>query len=200
MRRRSRLYLTLIGLALLILGVGGFIFGSLISASVPLTSSARFPLGDPDSVDTDATGRIYVTDGFYKRVQRFTPSGDFEFGWYIDAAGPFRLRVLKDATIEVAVAKAESVLVYTADGRLATRRSLEVPFEQFASAMPPCYSIRGPLSLRPGLVRIRDGQRVLSDGLLLALVRGPFPAWCFAVIGIALLIRVQRKRRPGRAH
>lgn len=200
MRRRFRLLLTLTGSALVILGIGGFVVGPFVSATVPLTNSTRFPLGDPDSVDTDAAGRVYVTEGFYKRVQRFTPAGEFDIGWHIDAVGPFRLRAMPDSTIEVAVAKARIVFVYTADGKPLTRRQLDVPFEQFASATAPRYSVRGGLSLRPGIVRISDGQRVISDSLPLLLVRGPFPAWCFGLIGVALLVIVQRSRRSRPAH
>ena len=201
MRRRSRITLTLAGSALLVLGIGGFVFGPLISAMVPLTRSARFPLGDADSADTDAAGRVYVTDGFYKRVQRFSPAGDFELGWHIvGAVGPFRLRTGPDSTIEVAAAKARSVFVYSADGEFLTRRPLEVPFEQFASATEPRHVVRNSLSFRRRIVRVSDGEPFIMDGVPLALVRGPFPAWAFGFAGMVLLIVAQRGRRSGRAH
>jgi hypothetical protein len=188
------------GSALLILGIGGFVVGPLVSATVPLTNSTRFPLGDPDSVDTNARGRIYVSESFYKHVQRFSRDGEFEVGWRVDANGPFRLRAMPDSTVEVAVAKARSVFVYASDGKPVARRPLDVPFEQFASATASRYSVRGPLSLRPGVVRISDGRGVISDSLPLLIIRGPFPAWCFGLIGVALLGFVQRSRRHRRIH
>lgn len=200
MRRRPRLFLTLTGFALLILGIGGFVVGPFVSATIPLTTTKQFPLGDPESVDTDAAGSIYVAEGFYHRVQRYSPTGDFEIGWHIKAVGPFRLRVMPDSTIEVAVAKARSVFVYASDGKPVTRRPLEVPFEQFANATAPPYSISGALSLRPGILRNSDGRRVISDSLPMTLIRGPFPAWCFGFIGVALLVITQRSRRHRRAH
>src|SRR4051812_42500387 len=123
MRRRARLILTFAGSTLFVFGSIAFIVAPLISAMVPLTRNTRFPLGDPDSADTDAAGRIYVTDGFYHRVQRFSPAGGFELGWHIPGAvGPFRIRTAPNSTVEVAVAKADSVFVYSSDGEFLTRR------------------------------------------------------------------------------
>jgi hypothetical protein len=75
-------------------------------------------LGEVRDVATDPQGRIYVAEGFYARVQRYSADGEFEVGWPVPTAGFFALRTTSDGQLQVATARGNKLLTYTADGQL----------------------------------------------------------------------------------
>jgi hypothetical protein len=72
-------------------------FGLFIGAPVPTWAAwcfgwpkletTEFPLGDPTDVAVDSQGRIYIAENFCHRVQRYSPVGKFERGWFVDTSG-----------------------------------------------------------------------------------------------------------------
>jgi NHL repeat len=194
----------------LLLGIGVplFLFGMAIVPGWRLAkwiggsrlTRVEFPLSDPSDVAVDSKGRIYVADGMYSRVQRYSPEGRFQLGWFVPTAGVFALKTLDNDRLQVATARANKLLTYSADGDLITGLYWQDTdhYLEFANER----RTTGGYVVRRGLlphVDARDGQTIIATPASKRVISGPFPAMAYCVVGLAFVAAAEWRRRRGGA-
>jgi hypothetical protein len=201
------------------IGVPIFLFGLVTGAGWPLTgvisacttgfelATTEFPLGIWIDVAVDSQGRFYVVDSFHLRVQRYSPDGEFERGWFSPRTwGKLKVFAVRIADDDRVIVVDEDILrtftyAYTTDGEL-----LEVNLDvdelrrqglvrDKAPTAP--YAIRG--GLIPRIVGTRTGQTVIATPWRLRLIGSPFPAFVYFLVGVAFagLSDLRRRRERG---
>ncbi len=197
MRRRTYRILEGIGVSLFLFGwaiVPAWLILALIGGSN--LSSVEFPLGDPDGAFVDSRGRIYVGDGFYFRVQRYSPDGAFERGWFVP--GIIALRVSNADQVEVATRSANRVQTYDTEGRLLRDFRREDIYSYVDSwRTDGSYLVKG--GLLPRVVDAATGKTVIDTGWRKRLIAAPFPAFAYAAVGFAIGATAHWRRRRGGA-
>ena len=185
-----------------------FLFGAAIIPSWLLTkwiggprlAAVEFPLSDPLDVAVDSKGRIYVADGMYSRVQRYSPEGQFQLGWFVPTAGVFALKTLEDDRVQVATARANKLLTYSADGEPLTALYWQQTdhYGEFAKEQTTTggYLVRGGLLPH---IDTRDGQTIIATPAPKRFVSGPFPAIAYSAVGVAFVATAEWRRRRGGA-
>ncbi|MFT3784818.1 MAG: hypothetical protein QM770_01460 [Tepidisphaeraceae bacterium] len=94
------------------------------------SDQTEFPLFSVDDVTTDERGQMYVANGFYQRVQRYSATGQFERGWNIPAAGGmFRFTIANAGIVQVVTARTDQRLTYNVDGELVHSEPLLTTFQ-----------------------------------------------------------------------
>jgi hypothetical protein len=191
--------LLIFGAALFFMGVGTVVGWKAFGWIAPSRSAeTEFPFGDLIDVAVDDQGRIYVADGFYSRVQRYSASGEFERGWFADTAGVFALRTTATGLVEVATARANKLLTYTPDGQLLSDVRGPRLYSTYAddrTKAGPYKVKRGPL---PRIVNSQTGRTVIATPLGRRLLAAPFPAMGYSFLGAALIALGEWRRRRGR--
>jgi len=164
-------------------------------------ATTELPFGDLDDVAVDSKGRIYVADGFHSRVQRYSPDGEFERGWYVPTSGVFALRTAANDEVHVATARANKLLKYNSDGDLLSGqyRLKEDYYQEYESETETTgpYAVRG--GLLPHVVDTRTGGTVITRPWHTGLIAPFFPAVLYSVIGFALVGVGELKRRRERS-
>jgi hypothetical protein len=161
-------------------------------------SRVEFPLGDVSDVAVDSAGHIYVAENFHHRVQRCSPDGKFELGWFVPTGGFYGLRTTADDRVEVATARANKFITYSRDGRLLTLNAWQKQdrAQEFASETQTTggYIVRG--GLIPRIVDGKTGRLVIATPWRMRLISAPFPAMAYSLVGVAMLgLAEWRKRR-----
>jgi hypothetical protein len=148
-------------------------------------------------VAVDSRGRIYVGVQIFHRIQRYSPDGRFERGWFVPTAGLFGLRTTADGHVEVATAGANKFLVFDADGRLL--RSQEWMKEDRSAELLSDTESTGGFEVRGGLcpriVDSRTGRTVVATPWHKRIIATPFPAAACAIGGLALAFVSSKWRR-----
>ena len=160
-------------------------FGEILFSTYDLAGPrTEFPLGNPTNVVVDSKGRIYVAEGAYARVQRYSADGQFERGWWVsEGAFHFALRIMPDDFVQVATA-ADYLVTYSPDGELISNRrtrgeGLVAKFETDTTTSGG-YEVRH--ALYPHVVDTRTGRTVIKPSWPQILVAFPFPAWGYWLI------------------
>ncbi len=186
-------------------GLTVFLFGWGSAAAWPLTglvsawttgfalAAIEFPLGDPRGAAVDARGRIYVADALHLRVQRYSPAGTFECGWFVPRK-VFGVRTTADG--RVVVGAEGGALLYTADGELIellpdSGRDRRWHFAAEAATAP--YRVRR--GLLPHVVEARTGQTVVAGSWPVRLTASPFPAFLYGLVGLTIVALADARRR-----
>jgi hypothetical protein len=200
------------------IGIPIFLLGLVSGAGWPLTgvisacttgfqlATTEFPLGMWIDVAVDSQGRFYVVDTFHDRVQRYSPDGEFERGWFSPRTWGnlkvFAVRLADDDRVIVVVRSGPRTFTYTytTDGeRLEANLDVDELRRQGlvrgkASTAP--YAIRG--GLIPRIVDTRTGRTVVATPWPLRLIGSPFPAFVYFLIGVALIGLGDLRRRRER--
>ena len=166
----------------------------------PRLAAVEFPLSDPRDVAVDSQGRIYVAEGMYSRVQRYSPEGQFQLGWFVPTAGVFSLKTREGDRVQVATARANKVLTYSADGYLITGLYWQDTdhYLEFANEQ----TTTGGYVVRRGLlphIDAPDGQTIIATPAPKRVISGPFPAMAYSAVGLAFVAAAELRRRRGRA-
>jgi hypothetical protein len=149
-------------------------------------AATEFPLGDPRGVAVDSHGRFYVVDALHLRVQRYSPSGEFERGWSV----PRKVFTVRTTTDDRVIVGAEGgPRTYSSEGEL-----LEFPtdpHEVRREDLTRDSETTGPYAVRRGLmahvVDARTGRTVVATPWPLRLIASPFPAFVYFLIGVAFI-------------
>jgi hypothetical protein len=189
------------------IGMPIFLLGLVSGAGWPLTgaisacttgfqlATTEFPLGIWIDVAVDSQGRFYVVDSFHLRIQRYSPDGEFERGWFSPRTWGklkvFAVRIAGDDRV-IVVDEGEPrtfTYTYTTDGEpLELKLDVDELRRQGlvggkASTAP--YAIRG--GLIPRIVDTRTGRTVIATPWPLRLIGSPFPALVYFLIGVAFI-------------
>src|SRR5262249_37963568 len=201
------------------IGMPIFLLGLVSGAGWPLTGvisacttgfqleTTLFPLGIWIDVDVDSQGRFSVVDSFHRRVQRYSPDGEFERGWFSPSTwGKFKVFAVRIADDDRVIVVDEDELrtftyTYTTDGEL-LEGNLDVDelrrqglVREKAPTAP--YEIRG--GLIPRIVDTRTGEAVIATPLPLRVIGSPFPAFVYFLVGVAFIGLADLKQRRERA-
>jgi len=162
------------------LGVVTFLAGFVTSVyPMPFLDSIELPLGAPAGLLEDDGGRIVVGSRSYLRLQRYLPNGEFDRSWRApEVKGEWRLALAENGAYVL--------------------RSLPSgcwTITEHGTAGPhPCAEdlVFGGMTVAPGLEIkswpfrvLRGTEVVVSQNLLLNLVRSPMPAFLWLVLGLA---------------
>lgn len=102
--------------------------------------SMEFPLGVPEGIAVDSSGRIYCGLQFYNRIQQYDDHGKFITGWFIDSVGgAFRIRLNENDELEVATARNDMLYQFDQRGNLVKRYKIEDIFYDFGSENENSY-------------------------------------------------------------
>jgi len=190
-RSRATQLLLGVGLALFLFGtaiVYGWNFTAWIGGS--RLGTTEFPLGNPHDVAVDSHGRIYLAEGFSHRIQRYSPKGQFELGWFVPTAGLFGLRTAPDDRVQVATERSNKLLVYSSDGQLLSSERYRKEYEarDFISETETTggYTIRN--GILPRVIEMHSGRTVISTSWPKRLIAYPFPAVAYNVLGLSLIV------------
>jgi hypothetical protein len=166
----------------------------------PRLSNVEFPFGMRGdlTLTVDSLGRIYVGDNFHSRIQRYSATGQFQLGWFVDADGIFVVRTNKDDRVEVALARREGLLTYATDGHLLSQVRDDDAYSRY-SALPETsgqYKIDGWLFAH--IDNTHTGQTVIAIPWTKRLVGTPFPSFAYSGLGVTLIgVSEWRRRRSG---
>ncbi len=172
----SAIQIALMGL--LACGGLGFI-GGFIAAAIPwgeTLDAIELPLGGAEGLAVDRDGRIYVGSPVYRRVQRYSPDGHFERGWYICCyKGAWRLGADRDG-VQLDIGTHAH---YALDDRGPARLLGDGEARRMRSAIRLFQALDGALYQlhRIPITVLRDGETVVSQGLLYLPVTAALPAW-----------------------
>lgn len=164
-------------------------------------ATTEFPLGIPSDVAVDSQGRIYVVDELLGRVQRYSPDGEFERGWF----GPRTDKKLKVFLVRIGdddrviVGDRLHTYTYTSDGSLLEVKSAEDELRrQVLRGKAPTapYAIHGII---PHIVDTRTGRTVIALPWQLRLIAFPFPAGVYFLIGVTFIVLGDLQRRRERS-
>lgn len=179
--------------------IAAFVTGivcTLLGPSFPLLgSNICFPLSCPGDVTTDESGRVYVGLEFYGRVQVYDSNGEYLYGFFVDTAGKFRLRVEPDGSLTIAIARGHSILVYDTKGHLlSSQQNAKRAYDEFVNTQPLVHvDTRGRRYLireflNPEIVREDASGNIslcIRTPLWLWPLLGPVP--CFLILMIVVL-------------
>jgi hypothetical protein len=182
------------GRFLLPIGMSFFLFGWAIGPAWKIIEwsgavqwpAIHLPLCDLRDVAVDSRGRIYVLDAFHGRVQRYSPDGEFQRGWFVLRSKVYALHVTADDRV---IVRANKLLTYSSDGELLKARERqsgdrdEGLESETAKSCP--YAVRR--GLLPHIVDTRTGRGVVTTPWWMRLLAVPFPAFLYALIGMALM-------------
>jgi hypothetical protein len=163
-------------------------------------ATMEFPINDIADVAVDSQGRIYVADSFHSRVQRYSPDGEFEHGWFVPTSGVFALRTTANDEVKVATARANKLLKYNIDGELLDGEYWlkEDYYQEYASET----ETSGPYAIRRGLfphiVDTRTGETVIETPWYKCLLMFPFPSMLYAAVGLGIIGLAELKRHRER--
>jgi hypothetical protein len=166
-------------------------------------SMVCFPLSNPEDVIADEQGRIYVTLGFYSRVQVYDHNGRFLHGFFTDTGGgSFRLQIDSDGLLNVVTARGDRLHVYDECGNLCSSKRIEGDtYTQLSRAHSGGfvdnagnrYGVKNRL-LNPQILRLDRHRNVtlrIRTPIVLWPLIGPIPCWLVVLI-IALVGAVLR--------
>ena len=194
------------------IGTPVFVVGVVSGVGWPLTgligawtgsfhlATTEFPLGGPRDVAVDSSGRLYVVDSLYLRVQRYSPDGEFQRGWFVPRK-VFAVRTTPDD--RVVVGAEGGPRTYSGDGELL--EVLSDADELRRQGLVRGKEATGPYAVRRGLVAdvidTRTGRTVIATPWPLHLIASPFPACLYFVTGVAIigLADWRRRREPAAA-
>jgi hypothetical protein len=189
------------GVALFLFGMGivlGWTAASWIGGS--RLKGTEFPLGDVRDVAVDSRGRIFVADGFFHRVQRYSPDGRFELGWFVPTAGVFALRTTDTDEVQVATARANKLVTYTGDGWMTSKTEWgQDHYSEYAAERETTghMEIRG--GFLPRVVDTRSGRTIVKTPWPKRLVAPPFPAFAYSFLGVGIMGLSELQSRRTRA-
>jgi hypothetical protein len=182
-------FLLIVGVPIFLAGMlTGFGWDVVASIGGSRLSAYELPFGSDLRVTIDSAGRIYVGDNFRRRIQRYSPTGHFEMGWFVETtSGIFVLRSSADDHIKLAASRRGGILTYASDGRLLSQVADDDAYSHY-SALPETagpYAVKG--GLLPHIIDTRSGQTVIAPSLAKRLIASPFPSFAYCALGIALI-------------
>jgi hypothetical protein len=172
------------------------LFGWIVALAWPLTAlvsawtngfalaTTEFPLGDPSDVAVDSHGRLYVVDSLHLRVQRYSPDGEFERGWFV----PRKVFAVRTTADDLVIVGAEGgPRTYSSDGELleVVEDGDELRRQGLVRGKEPTgqYAVRR--GLRPHVIERETGRTVVATPWPLRLIASPFPACLYLLLGVA---------------
>ncbi|MBI3863458.1 MAG: hypothetical protein HY290_16325 [Planctomycetia bacterium] len=180
--RRGMRIAAAIASVFLVVGTAGF-FGAFLSAGGGLNwlpESFEWPVGFADGVILMPDGTHVVPHSPSGRVQVYDRDWRFVRGWPVDAAGgTFKLLPAGDDRVEVITARRTLRHTYTLAGKLI----------ESASYSPASYSSFPD----------RGEKVAVPTSLWLRSFSHPFYSWACGVVGMLILIVLERKARPRRS-
>jgi hypothetical protein len=163
-------------------------------------SGMEFPLSHVADVAVDSHGRIYVAESFFQRIQRYSPEGRFERGWFVPTSGVFALRTTADDRVKVATARASKLLTYSPDGQLLD--AIEWGKYNYYAEYEGELETTGRMVIRGRLMpRIEysgTGRVVIATPWAKRLISPLFPAEAYCLVGVVMLALGEWHRRRGK--
>jgi hypothetical protein len=182
----------ILSLLLILFGFIGFISGALITMGV-INYEKELPLGDIKGIVVDNKGHIYLGLGFYGKVQVYDTEGEFIKNWKVDASGgTFNIELTEDQDILISTARGNKQLLYDQKGKVLSKNSIDNIYsetkgrwDRFTTIEGETYEIKG--GMFPKVIRSSTSSKlIVKQGLILQLMKGPFPAWLIAALGMGL--------------
>lgn len=174
------------------MGFTGFLGGGLIAMGI-IEYDKEVPLGDIQGIVADNKGHIYLGLGFYGKVQVYDNNGKFIKNWQVGASGgAFNIDLIEDQNILVSTARGNKQILYDQNGKVISKNSIEGVYletkrswDSFTPSEGETYEVKG--GMFPSIVRTSpDNKVIVKQGLILQLMKGPFPAWLIGVLGMGL--------------
>jgi len=169
----------------IIINVGWKIAGSLLGSRL---SNVEYPLGAGVVVASDECGEIFVGDAFNSRVQRYSPSGKFEYGFFVDAGGGvFRLWITSDNRLRL-VGPRVGLLIYTLDGELISKSTIanrELDYDN-APHLESSHQYQVVGWLMPRVINKRNGEVVIESPWTKRIFAAPFPSMAYGALGFCI--------------
>lgn len=199
-----------VGGTLLLLGMGGFLFGAVVTFTrhAKLWNQFEFPMSAPESIAVDQQGRIFCSLSFYNRIQVYDAQGHFLMTWPSPGHTPLRLRINSSNQLEVADPRRlksgdHTDMLFTMNevGALIKSEAIDGIYDSFGSEHDYSarthtgerYLLKNPW-LAPHIVRELDGREitVVRPSLIRWFFGGPFPSWIIFLVGAIMMRNGQR--------
>ncbi len=191
---------TILSLLLILMGFIGFIGGALITMGV-IDYDKEVPLGDIKGIVVDNEGHVYIGLGFYGKVQVYDSNGEFINNWVVGASGgTFNIDLTEDQNIIISTARGDRQILYDQNGKVLSKKSIDniysetkKPWDRFTTSKGEIYEVKG--GMFPKILRTSpDKKVVIKQGLILQLMKGPFPAWLIAALGMGLNFLLRKEK------
>ena len=190
----------ILSLLLILIGFIGFIGGGFITMGV-INYEKEVPLGDIKGIVVDNEGHIYIGLGFYGKVQVYDTNGEFIKNWKAGASGgTFNIELTEDQNILISTARGDKQILYDQNGNVLSKKSnyniysnTKRPRNQFTTDRGETYEVVG--GMFPKIIKTSPNNKmIVNQGLLLQIMKGPFPAWLIAALGIGLTFLLRKDK------
>lgn len=192
-----------LGLACLLIGAAAFLSGFIFSLPwAGRLDSIELPLGDPQGLAVDSSGRIYVGSRAYRRLHRYAADGSFDRAWHAEVGkGTWLLAIDGNdrAQLKIGEGRDADRWIVTSEDRLERASGAAEPHAsawQTNSATGPNRAFHFLRAFPARVSREAPGEPehlVVNQGWLLMAVTSPIPAWLVAALGIVLLAISDRR-------
>jgi hypothetical protein len=141
--------------------------------------TTEFPLSHPKGAAADSQGRIFVVDAFHLRVQRYSPDGEFQRGWFVPRK-TYAVQVTADD--RVMVGAEGGARIYSTDGEL-----LEIVPSELQRGENPVGAVEVRHGLLPRIADRESGRILIRRPWPQCLLASPFPAFVYFAIGLLFI-------------
>lgn len=173
-------YLQTFFVVLAAFGAATFLAGFVTSVvPMPFLDTVELPLGAPAGLLEDNEGRIVVGSRSYLRLQRYLPDGRFDRAWRApEVKGEWRLAVAENGDYVLRSMPSGCWTITEQEVTGPARCADGLSFGGFTTA--------SGLEIQSWPFRVIRGSHVIvSQSVVLNLIRSPLPAFVWLVIGIA---------------
>jgi hypothetical protein len=182
---------------LLALGSFGFFTPPILPSTGRLLQQIELPTVFETTTIEGPDGRKFAATTHLARVQCYSPTGEFEAGWFVDSrGGAISIGLTNEGTIAIATARTKRVEFFNPNGSAAgpsrpfTRRNDGLMRDLL---QPSDYSVDGVTFENPILA---PAPRIRWSTFLLFPLWSPFIAWLLIICAMLPMI-IARIRRGG---
>jgi hypothetical protein len=198
----ARFFCAIVAVIATSVGMLAFLGPLMLPAMVPNGfRNLEFPLSGITSVALDKDGDVFVGLASSQRIQVYDPSGRFMRGWFVDAnGGSFQVYLDEEADVYIYSIRRNEYIKYLTSGiRMGRASQSDLPSTKGAWTQNSLPSVSdnffGTEIVVPAPTN-RNTQVRIGNDFLHSVLRSPFPAWLYIVIGIAVFNLSRRKASP----
>ena len=204
MSKKTRCFIRITGVLLLVVGLGGFLAAPISFESDffrKVLGSFELPLRELSGIAVDSEGHVYCGLQSYGRVQVYDAEGEFLYSVPSGSSGgAFRIRINEDDQLEVATARNDKLYLFDKSGNLVRERSNVGHYfsdfgktgeSRFYDDKEDATYLRKGYPIRSHVIKRDSTGReniIIRTPFCKWVFQSPLPAWFIGAIGGVILL------------